>query len=459
MDGLIQQAFKGIKVISPEVQRGNFDLLGPDDEIILPQIWESVIQPGWQIKMMMWPPPNGFSRQPQDSNKGPSPEKHDGSGKAPKVHDDFGPRAGSGLRDVDGPLDKLPSQHGISWLEDIDESREELEKSESEWERKLEGNRETSKDMQTVEALRTLDGELLRTLSKHVDSQRSTSTRRSASVLASENRSPPEIMHGGQAKTPDEGAGREDPRHPRGKVVDGHQRSRIPRLVHKKESKVGTPTKASRVSPLAKQFEHLSGEFEEQRVQDRKLKKRADKMQRLPLNSSPDNPRSNSEGDDFSHQPRYSDIAPSPKGYDIPAGSLLRPQDDIFTPSSSDQDSPAPRRAVREGHHHHRHKRSDSRNYAVIDSAAASQVDDSIDLAALRNSLREAKAEAEAKDRQLLKRDQEYRELYSFHEANTRRNEVLSDNVELLRQEKAALMKRRSNPEGDAGGDRSHGLI
>jgi len=35
-----------------------FDLIGPNGEIILPQVWEKVIEPDWQITMVMWPPAN-----------------------------------------------------------------------------------------------------------------------------------------------------------------------------------------------------------------------------------------------------------------------------------------------------------------------------------------------------------------------------------------------------------------
>ena len=37
------------------VANGYYDLVSPDDEIILPQVWEAKIQPGWEISMIMWP--------------------------------------------------------------------------------------------------------------------------------------------------------------------------------------------------------------------------------------------------------------------------------------------------------------------------------------------------------------------------------------------------------------------
>ncbi|KAF7539572.1 hypothetical protein G7054_g2051 [Neopestalotiopsis clavispora] len=55
MEELIKQAFLHVDVIGPHVQAGHYDLLGPDQEIILPQVWEKVIEPNWAITMVMWP--------------------------------------------------------------------------------------------------------------------------------------------------------------------------------------------------------------------------------------------------------------------------------------------------------------------------------------------------------------------------------------------------------------------
>ena len=52
---LIKQAFAHVDLIGEQVQRGHYDLMGSDGEIILPQVWESVIQPDWEISMHMWP--------------------------------------------------------------------------------------------------------------------------------------------------------------------------------------------------------------------------------------------------------------------------------------------------------------------------------------------------------------------------------------------------------------------
>ncbi|TIA29987.1 hypothetical protein D6C78_09876 [Aureobasidium pullulans] len=56
-EGLIKQAFVHIENIGPHVADGHYHLLGPNNEIILPQVWEVVVQPGWDIKMELWPLP------------------------------------------------------------------------------------------------------------------------------------------------------------------------------------------------------------------------------------------------------------------------------------------------------------------------------------------------------------------------------------------------------------------
>lgn len=55
MEELIKQAFLHVDVIGPHVQQGHYDLLGPDQEIILPQVWDRVIEPDSAITMVMWP--------------------------------------------------------------------------------------------------------------------------------------------------------------------------------------------------------------------------------------------------------------------------------------------------------------------------------------------------------------------------------------------------------------------
>ncbi|KAK8021657.1 hypothetical protein PG990_006795 [Apiospora arundinis] len=55
MEELIKQTFLHVDVIGPHVQAGHYDLLTSDGEIILPQVWDKVIEPDWEISMHMWP--------------------------------------------------------------------------------------------------------------------------------------------------------------------------------------------------------------------------------------------------------------------------------------------------------------------------------------------------------------------------------------------------------------------
>ena len=57
MESLIKEAFLHVADLCPHVADGHYDLLGPKDEIIMPSMWESVIEPGWEITMHMWPIP------------------------------------------------------------------------------------------------------------------------------------------------------------------------------------------------------------------------------------------------------------------------------------------------------------------------------------------------------------------------------------------------------------------
>src|ERR1700761_2191626 len=57
MEGLIHQAFANINAIGKEVEARRYDLIGPHGEIILPQVWETMVHPDMEIEMRMWPPP------------------------------------------------------------------------------------------------------------------------------------------------------------------------------------------------------------------------------------------------------------------------------------------------------------------------------------------------------------------------------------------------------------------
>ncbi|KAL9085504.1 MAG: hypothetical protein Q9165_007549 [Trypethelium subeluteriae] len=55
MEELICQAFEHVDIIGYHVQERHYDLMGPNGEIILPQVWETVVQPDWSITMHLWP--------------------------------------------------------------------------------------------------------------------------------------------------------------------------------------------------------------------------------------------------------------------------------------------------------------------------------------------------------------------------------------------------------------------
>lgn len=70
MENLIRQAFLHIEVIGPHVAEGHYDLIGPNGDIILPQVWETVVEPDWAITMHMWPIPE----KPKDPDPASSAE-------------------------------------------------------------------------------------------------------------------------------------------------------------------------------------------------------------------------------------------------------------------------------------------------------------------------------------------------------------------------------------------------
>ncbi|KAL4919404.1 hypothetical protein BDW62DRAFT_45434 [Aspergillus aurantiobrunneus] len=74
MEELIKQAFLHIEVIGPHVAEGHYDLIGPNGDIILPQVWETVLEPDWSITMHMWPIPEKQKDEPGPPADGGAPE-------------------------------------------------------------------------------------------------------------------------------------------------------------------------------------------------------------------------------------------------------------------------------------------------------------------------------------------------------------------------------------------------
>ena len=40
--------------MNSKIFRGSYDILSPTGEIILPEIWDSVIKPGWVVELRFW---------------------------------------------------------------------------------------------------------------------------------------------------------------------------------------------------------------------------------------------------------------------------------------------------------------------------------------------------------------------------------------------------------------------
>jgi hypothetical protein len=68
MEGLIKQALLHVDIIGPHVHQGHYDLVGPDGEIVLSQVWSTMVQPGWSVTMHMWPMP-----EPREEPSAPLP--------------------------------------------------------------------------------------------------------------------------------------------------------------------------------------------------------------------------------------------------------------------------------------------------------------------------------------------------------------------------------------------------
>jgi chemotaxis protein histidine kinase CheA len=95
MQALIDQAFQQMDEVSEHVRAGHYDLTGPDGEIILPQVWDTMVQPDWEVNMHLWP-------LPEDPKKAKKEEKP----KADPVWDPMGFGMGMGMGMGMPPLPK-----------------------------------------------------------------------------------------------------------------------------------------------------------------------------------------------------------------------------------------------------------------------------------------------------------------------------------------------------------------
>ena len=54
MENLIKRSFSHIETRNSEIFRGSYDILSPTGEIVLPEIWDTVIKPGWVVELRFW---------------------------------------------------------------------------------------------------------------------------------------------------------------------------------------------------------------------------------------------------------------------------------------------------------------------------------------------------------------------------------------------------------------------
>ncbi|EXJ58704.1 hypothetical protein A1O7_06133 [Cladophialophora yegresii CBS 114405] len=68
MEALVTQCLTQFEDLAQDFAAGYYDLLGPTKQIIRPQDWEDVIEPGMQITMQMWAPSFRFVLREQDAS-------------------------------------------------------------------------------------------------------------------------------------------------------------------------------------------------------------------------------------------------------------------------------------------------------------------------------------------------------------------------------------------------------
>ena len=88
METLILQAFQHVDYVGPHVRAGKYDLIGPNGEVIFPQVWETMIEPDWQVTMQLWPLPESSNWDPVVPQLSP---EQGGSSRNPSISDPPGP--------------------------------------------------------------------------------------------------------------------------------------------------------------------------------------------------------------------------------------------------------------------------------------------------------------------------------------------------------------------------------
>ena len=67
MENLIKRSFSHVESMNSKIFRGSYDILSPSGEIILPEIWDSVIRPGWVVELRLW----GFQKAAETDRRDP----------------------------------------------------------------------------------------------------------------------------------------------------------------------------------------------------------------------------------------------------------------------------------------------------------------------------------------------------------------------------------------------------
>lgn len=68
MESLIRRSFSHVESMNSKIVTGSYDILGPTGEIILPEIWEAVIKPGWVVELRFWDYAEAREGSPEDPN-------------------------------------------------------------------------------------------------------------------------------------------------------------------------------------------------------------------------------------------------------------------------------------------------------------------------------------------------------------------------------------------------------
>ena len=70
MENLIKRSFSHVETMNSKIFRGSYDILSPTGEIILPEIWDSVIKPGWIVELRFWDLATAAEACPKDAETG-----------------------------------------------------------------------------------------------------------------------------------------------------------------------------------------------------------------------------------------------------------------------------------------------------------------------------------------------------------------------------------------------------